>query len=50
MPCTNCGRGGVVDGYTVRFTGGERDATEMELELCEDCRGEFSTEPGIDVE
>ncbi|CQH60720.1 small CPxCG-related zinc finger protein [Halobacterium hubeiense] len=49
MACTNCGNGGDVQGYTVRFTQGSAEPTEMDLVLCPACAEEFSEEPGIEL-
>lgn len=49
MACTNCGRKVAVDEYTIRFTGGASDPTEMELELCWECLSEFRNETGVEV-
>jgi hypothetical protein len=49
MACTNCGGRGPVDGYTIRFTGGASEPTEMALELCEECLEEFRAEPGVEL-
>ncbi|MCD2202722.1 hypothetical protein [Halobacterium sp. KA-6] len=50
MACTNCGDGGDVEGYTVRFTQGTTEPTEMELVLCATCAEEFRTEPGVELQ
>lgn len=49
MACTNCGRGAAVEGYTVRFTNGGTEPTEMDIELCDECVAEFQRERGIEV-
>ncbi|GAA0265606.1 hypothetical protein [Halobacterium noricense] len=49
MACTNCGDGGDVEGYTVRFTQGGTEPTEVELVLCATCAEEFSAESGIEL-
>ncbi|MGB9964763.1 hypothetical protein [Halobacterium sp. CBA1126] len=50
MACTNCGDGGDVEGYTVRFSQGDAEPTRMDLALCETCAEEFAAEPGIEVQ
>lgn len=50
MACTNCGNGGDIEGYTVRFTQGGAEPTEMDLVLCTTCAEEFRTESGIELQ
>jgi|GEM_PF-1634981 len=49
MACTNCGNGGNVEGYTVTFTQGAPEPTEMDLALCPACAEEFREESGIEL-
>ncbi len=49
MTCTNCGNGEDATGYTVRFTRGDSEPTEMELVLCSACVAEFQAESGVEV-
>lgn len=49
MTCTNCGDGEGTEGYTVRFTRGDSEPTEMDLVLCSECVEEFRAESGIEL-
>ncbi len=39
-----------MDDYRVRFVHGNGEPTEMELELCAECAGEFRSEDGVTVD